>query len=191
MTILPIEQCTTDMFTDNHGEIAKIEQIETINEAVENIHYLVHIRLIKRRMTTVLTLKSGNFLEICDVETKIARYLYSKKDMSYFQLEKGLIIEYPSWKLGHAQHFLSTNLEFGVSSYDGSVVHIHAPKSVDLTVTTVHGIVTTSSVTGVIKHVLLNNGYDVFVPAYIQVGDVITIDTKSGEFLQRSINKSV
>ena len=89
-------------------------------------------------------------------------------------------------KLGDAFKFVTENMECKVMSFKGSVFGVEPPMFVDLLVTETEPGVKGDTATNVTKPATLETGAVVRVPIFINEGEKIQIDTRTGEYLGRS-----
>jgi len=88
--------------------------------------------------------------------------------------------------LGDAADYLKENLEVKLTFYDGEPLDIELPTSVDLLVVEASVAVRGDTATGVTKKVTTETGLQVSVPNFVEVGDSIRVDTRSGAYITRA-----
>ena len=84
-----------------------------------------------------------------------------------------------------AANYLTENMEVKLTFYEGEVLDIELPTSVELEVVRAEPAVRGDTATGVNKKVETQTGLEVSVPAFINSGDVIKVDTRTGEYITR------
>ena len=89
-------------------------------------------------------------------------------------------------QLGDAFRFVKENTECKVLSYKGNIFGIEPPNFMDLEVTETEPGIRGDTATNVTKPATLETGAEIRVPLFINVGDKITVDTRTGEYLSRS-----
>ena len=77
-------------------------------------------------------------------------------------------------------------MEVAIQSFKGRVIGITLPNSVDLVVTECEPSVKGNTATGATKMATLETGYAVRVPLFINEGDVLRIDTRTGNYIERA-----
>ena len=87
--------------------------------------------------------------------------------------------------LGDAVNYLKENLEVKLTFYEGEPLDIELPTSVELKVVKAEPAVRGDTATGVNKSVETETGLEVQVPAFIEAGNVIKVDTRSGDYITR------
>ena len=114
-------------------------------------------------------------------------YLYNDGDLYYF-MDTETYEQMPlnADKLSDAFKFVKENTVVKVLSYKGNVFGIEPPLFVDLVVTETDPGFRGDTATNVTKPAVLETGAEVKVPLFIDVGEKIRIDTRTGEYLERS-----
>ncbi len=120
------------------------------------------------------------------VERKEMQYLYSDGELYYF-MDMETYDQLPLNKdiLSDAFKFVKENDMVKVASYKGNVFSVEAPMFVELTVTETEPGFKGDTATGASKPATLETGAEIKVPLFVDIGDVIKIDTRTGEYLER------
>lgn len=115
-----------------------------------------------------------------------AQYLYSEGDIHYF-MDTETYDQFPISGdiLGDALKFLKEGDSLEVFFYEGQAVQTELPVTVDLQVTQTEAAVKGDTATGATKNAALETGHTVTVPLFINEGDVLKVDTRTGEYLER------
>ena len=120
------------------------------------------------------------------IERKEMQYLYNDGGLYYFMdMESYEQIPLSEDKLGDAIKFVKENDMCTIKSYNGNVFAVDPPMFVELEVTATEPGVRGDTATGATKPATVETGAEVKVPLFINVGDVIKIDTRTGEYLNR------
>ena len=121
------------------------------------------------------------------IERKDMQYLYSDGDMYYF-MDMETYEQQPidSSKLGPAFQFVKENMEVKVLSYKGNVFGVEPPNFVELEVTETDPGFKGDTATNATKPATLETGAEIKVPLFINQGDMIRIDTRTGEYMERA-----
>ena len=88
--------------------------------------------------------------------------------------------------LGDALNYLKENMEVNLQTFKGRIIGISLPNSVNLAVTECEPSVKGNTATGATKMAKLETGYEVRVPLFINEGDVLRIDTRTGNYIERA-----
>jgi len=135
------------------------------------------------------TFKSGEKFDVPDVSTVDMTFLY--KDESGFNFMNQTNFEQMtlnSEDVGEAANFLIENLECVIMMYNGRAIGVDVPNAVNLRVVRTDPNFKGNTVTGATKPATLETGYTVQVPMHINEGDLLRVDTRTGEYVER-VNK--
>ena len=121
------------------------------------------------------------------IERKDMQYLYSDGDLYYF-MDMETYEQQPidKSKLGPAFQFVKENMEVKVLSYKGNVFGVEPPNFVELEVTETDPGFKGDTATNATKQATLETGAEIKVPLFINQGDMIRIDTRTGEYMERA-----
>ena len=121
------------------------------------------------------------------VERKDMQYLYSDGDLYYFMdLETYEQIPINGDTLDDNFKFVKEEMVCKVVSYKGNVFAVEAPMFVELEVTDTEPGFAGNTAQGALKPATLETGAEIKVPLFINIGDVLKIDTRTGEYLSRA-----
>ena len=120
------------------------------------------------------------------IERKSMQYLYSDGDLYHFMDgETYDKIALNEETIGDALKFVKENEEVKVCSYQGEVFAVEPPLFAELVVTETEPGVKGDTATGATKPATVETGATVMVPLFVNEGDVLKIDTRTGEYLSR------
>ncbi len=121
------------------------------------------------------------------VERKKMEYSYNDGELYYFMdPETYELVPIEKNVLDDSFNFVKENDTCTIMSYKGSVFGVEAPRFVDLTVTATEPGFAGNTATNVTKPATVETGAEIKVPLFINEGDMIQIDTTTGEYLGRS-----
>ena len=121
------------------------------------------------------------------VERRNMEYSYSDGDLYYFMDPETYELEpVDKSELSDGFRFVKENMVCTVNSYKGKVFSVEAPNFVELVVTETDPGFAGNTATNVTKPATLETGAEVKVPLFINPGDKIKVDTRSGEYLERA-----
>jgi elongation factor P len=131
-------------------------------------------------------LRSGDKLEPADVETKQMEYLYADAD-SFIFMDKSTYdqVSIPKNIIGDAADFMPENIGVEVLFFNARAVGVSLPNFIEQAVVETDPGFRGDTATGATKPAKISTGATVAVPLFINVGDVIKIDTRTGEYLER------
>lgn len=148
------------------------------------------IRTTLRDLRTGATIQnnfiSGDRVEDIRVNRRSVQFLYSDTYLFHFMdTETFEQTALSAAAVGEQAQFMREGQEVMLSSYEGEALDLELPASVELEVTSSELAVAGDTATGAQKRVTLETGLDVQVPLFVKEGDVIRVDTRTGEYLTR------
>jgi len=121
------------------------------------------------------------------VERKEAEYSYSDGDLYYFMDPETYEMEPINGdSLGDNFRFVKENMVCTIYSYKGKVFNVEPPTFVELEVTETDPGFAGNTATNTLKPCTLETGAEIKIPLFINPGDKIRIDTRTGEYLERA-----
>jgi elongation factor P len=132
-------------------------------------------------------LRSVDQIEVPYVETKEFEYLYSSGDEHVFMdTETYDQLPTPKTVLGDAANYLKEGDSVVLQMYGGDMVGVDLPAAVELTVTETEPGLQGDRVSGARKPATLETGLVLQVPLFVNIGDRVKVDTRSGDYLTRA-----
>ena len=120
------------------------------------------------------------------IDRKDMQYLYSDGDLfNFMDMENYEQIALNADAIGDTLKFVKENEMVKVCSHNGSVFAIEPPLFVELEITETEPGFKGDTATGASKPAVVETGATVYVPLFVNQGDVIKIDTRTGEYLSR------
>ena len=120
------------------------------------------------------------------VDRKEMEYSYNDGDLYYFMdMETYDMLPVNKSVLGDNFKFVKENMSCKIMSYKGSVFGVEPPNFVELEVTETEPGIKGDTATNVTKPATLETGAEIKVPLFINAGDRIRIDTRTGEYMER------
>ncbi len=120
------------------------------------------------------------------VERKDMQFLYEDSGL-YYVMDNDTYEQIPLGQdvIGNAFRFVKESMNVRVLSYKGNVFGVEPPMFVELEVTATEPGVKGDTATGASKPATLETGAEIKVPLFINEGDILKIDTRTGEYLER------
>lgn len=132
------------------------------------------------------TFRPTEKFENAHIDRKEMQYLYSDGDLYYFMdVETYDQIAVNAETVGDSLKFVKENENVKVISYQGSVFSIEPPITVELEITETEPGFKGDTATGATKPAIVETGAQVMVPLFVEQGDRLKIDTRTGEYLSR------
>ena len=147
----------------------------------------VRTKLKHMRLGRVIdnTFRAGEKVELVDFEEKRMQFLYHDDAYHFMDLETYDQIALSPEQVGEARDFLKENTEVEILFIDGSAVSVELPNFIELQVVKTDPGIRGDTATGGSKPATLETGAVVQVPLFLNEGDVVKVDTRSGEYLGR------
>ncbi len=132
------------------------------------------------------TFKSGDTVGKPDLEEREMQYLYQEGDHYNFMDNKSYEQTFlTAEQMAGARSFIKENTTTHVLFYRGKAIGVELPNTMDLRVVRCDPGVRGDTVSGATKPATLETGYVVKVPLFINEGEILRIDTRTGEYLTR------
>ena len=147
----------------------------------------VRLRDINAGHTIERSFQSDEKLVRARLDSKPMQYLYNDSDLYHFMDKESFEqLAINSSQLGDALNYLKEGTTVEVSSYKGEIVDIELPITVELEVVATDPGFKGDTATGGNKPAKMETGLTVQVPLFVNQGDIIKVDTRTGEYLERS-----
>lgn len=133
------------------------------------------------------TFKSTESVEAADVEERNVEYLYTDGEFWHF-MEPESFEQHAATEVsvGDAAKWIKGQEACVMTLWDGSPLSIQAPNFVELTVTQTDPGLKGDTAQGGTKPAIVETGYEVKVPLFIEEGNILKIDTRTGEYVSRA-----
>ena len=154
-----------------------------------NALYECKMKNLVRGTTLSRTYKGGDTLESADVEEIQVQYLYRQGEKFVFMDNTNFEqYEMPLEQLDDSHRFLKEGMVCSMMLFDGRPITMEPPFHVELKVDYCEPGARGDTATNVTKPVKLETGAEILAPLFIQMGNVIKIDTRTGEYVERVSN---
>jgi elongation factor P len=132
------------------------------------------------------TYKGSDKLEPAQVEGRGVQYLYNDGSRYYFMDDNTFEqFELPTDLVEDAAPYMKEGSEATLQMFGGKVINVELPNNLYLEVTYAENVVKGDTTSSVLKDATLETGLVIKVPAFIKVGDVVKVDTRTGDYLER------
>ncbi|HEY8347548.1 MAG TPA: elongation factor P [Symbiobacteriaceae bacterium] len=133
------------------------------------------------------TFRAGEKVPRAQVDRREYQFLYSGQGTwTFMNNETFEQIELTDEQIGDAKNYLLENMTVQIAEWKGNIIGVELPNTVELKVVETEPGFKGDTATGATKPAKLETGYVVNVPLFINVGDVVKIDTRTGEYLGRA-----
>jgi elongation factor P len=132
------------------------------------------------------TFNPSEKLQGAEIEKRDMQYLYSDGGLYYF-MDNTTYDQIPlnESQIGDALKYIKENMNVTMLSFKGNVFAVEPPMFVELEVTYTEPGFSGNTTTTSGKPAKLENGLEISVPLFVEIGDVIRIDTRTGQYMER------
>jgi elongation factor P len=132
-------------------------------------------------------LRGSDKVELAYFDRKTQTFLYQDgKKMVFMDDETYEQVELPEETTGDAPKYLTPDTKVTLLYVDGELLGVELPNTVDLKVVETPPVLKGATVTNQYKPATLETGHKVNVPPFIETGEAIRVDTRTGEYLERA-----
>lgn len=132
------------------------------------------------------TFKGQEKIERAEVNNKSVQYLYSDSSDFYFMDPENFEqFQLPASVVDSAANYLKEGDGLNLQFFGDVVINVELPKNIYLEVTYTEDVVKGDTTSNVLKDATVETGLTVKVPSFIKTGDVISVDTTTGEYRER------
>ena len=150
--------------------------------------------MVQTRMVNIETgsnaeqrFRSEDKLERANMEEHTLQFSYrAGDDYNFLNTQSYEMVALSREVLGDAVNYLVGEMTITAMYFDGKVVGVEVPMFVELSVTETTPNIKGAAVQNTSKPAILETGYEIKVPPYIEVGSRVKIDTRTGEFVERA-----
>jgi elongation factor P len=168
------------------GELYQVLEYQHYKPGRGNAIIRTKIRNLRTGSTIPRNFLSGDRFEEAPVERRTVQYLYEDGDAFYFMDTQTYDqVHMNADMVGDREGFLKEGMEVTLTTLESEVLDVDLPASVELEVIESELAVAGDTATGASKTVECETGLKVNVPLFINVGDTIRVDTRSGDYLTR------
>ncbi len=181
--------------TSDFRKGAKIEYKGAPHEIIDYQHHKMGRggAIIRTKLKNLITgsifddsFKGGEKFNVPNLEERTMQYLYNDGDHYHFMDNENYEqIPLTSEQLGGARKFLKENMGVKILFYSGSPIAVEVPMFVELEIVKTDPGVKGDTASGGSKPAVLESGLTVRVPFHLNEGDIIKIDTRTSEYIER------
>jgi len=170
----------------HEGQVYKVLKYEHIKKGRGQATIRLKVRNIQTNSITEKTFSNEEKAEVADVVKRTVQYLYSDENYGYFMdsldfSQLNLNKELVEWEL----NFLKEGDSVVATFLDEKVVSIEIPKSAELKITETSAANAGNTANNATKEAILETGYKIQVPLFINVDEIIRINTEAGNYVGR------
>lgn len=175
------------MFIEFKGEPHNIIEFQHVNPGKGSAFIRTRLKSLRSGKVQDFTFKSGETVEELYINTREMQYLYKEREAFLF-MDNYTFEQFELTKeiLGELSAYLKENETYQIMIFQDKAVGLRFPKKVLLKVIDTEDATKGNTVSGATKPAKLETGIVVQVPLFIKVGDSISVDPESGEYVERN-----
>lgn len=168
------------------GDLWQILDYHHIKMGRGSAQVRIKFRNVRKQSIVEKTFQAGEKFPRATMERRTAQFLFADgDDYTFMDTETYDQFVITAEQLGEAKDYIKDGLQLDRVSYEGETIGVELPINLDLTVTETDPGFAGDTATGARKPATLETGLVVQVPLFVSVGDVIRVDTRTGEYQTR------
>ncbi len=169
------------------GELYSVSSYNHVTPGKGRAHMQVSIKSLKQGNVTQKRFRPSDKVEDVYVDHRDMEYLYQEgNNYCFMDTENYEQVFLSKEVLGDAMSYIAPNSKVSVSLHNNNAIEIELPSSVTLKITETDPGTKGDTVTNVFKPATLETGYVIKVPLFVNTGEIVKIDTRTGEFMSRA-----
>lgn len=184
--MISVNNLRTGLTIEVDGELWSVIEFLHVKPGKGQAFVRTKLRNVRTGQVIDRTFKAGERVPQARVEQRTMQYLYASGDEYVFMdMETYDQTSLTKAQLGDVVNFLKENMEITVQLYGNEPVGVEPPTIVELRVAHTEPGVRGDTATGATKPATLETGYVLQVPLFVNEGDVLRVDTRTGEYVSR------
>nr|WP_272595519.1 elongation factor P [Paenibacillus apiarius] len=186
-TVISVNDFKTGLTVLVDGDIFSVVDFQHVKPGKGAAFVRSKLRNLRNGNIVEKTFRAGETIGRAQIDNREVQYLYNSGEEYTFMDNES----YDQFSLSKAQlewelNFLKDNMLVNITSYQGEILGINLPNSVELKVTETEPGVKGNTAQGATKNATVETGLNVQVPLFINEGDVLLIDTREGKYISRA-----
>lgn len=172
---------------ESDGAIYSVIEFQHVKPGKGAAFVRTKLRNLRNGSIKETTFRAGEKVSKARIETKEMQYLYASGDEHVFMDTQTYDqITLPTSQIEHELKFLLENMNVSIVMFEGEILGVQVPNSVELTVTETEPGIKGDTASGGTKPAKLETGLVVQVPFFINEGDKLVIDTRNEAYVSRA-----
>lgn len=177
----------TGLTIELEGDVYAVVDFQHVKPGKGSAFVRSKLRNVKTGFTIERTFRAGEKIPRAHIDYREMQYLYSSGEDNFFMDTSTYEqINLSDEKLGDNKKYLKENMIIGVQMYEGAPIGVELPNSVELVVVETDPGLRGDTASGGTKPATLETGAVVQVPLFVNIGEVIRVDTRTGQYLERA-----
>lgn len=169
-----------------NGELVTVEEFLHRTPGNLRAFYQARMRNVKSGKLVEYRFRTDEEVEICRVETSDYQYLYDDGDF-FVVMDNNTYEQFniPKHLFGNSARFLKDGMNVIIAFESDEPIMAQAPASVELEITYTEPAVKGDTSTNALKSATVETGVEIKVPLFINLGDKVKVDTRTGDYIER------
>lgn len=177
----------TGMTIEYQGNIYQVIEFQHVKPGKGQAYVRTKLKNLRTGATTDFAFSAGEKMSKAIIEKKKMQYLYDDGfNMAFMDMETYIQIDIPSANLEYEKNFLIEGESVTIIDYQGEILGVMLPEKVTLEVIETAPGVKGNTAANATKDAVVETGYHVAVPLFINVGDKIIVSTLDGKYNSRA-----
>jgi elongation factor P len=169
------------------GQIFRVIEFMHVKPGKGAAFVRTKLKNIKSGAVREQTFRAGEKVQPARIETREMQYLYVDADLyTFMDTETYEQLQIPKEQLTYELNFLKENMNSYIVLHEGVPIGIDLPNTVELAVVATEPGIKGDTAQGGSKPATVETGYTLSVPLFINEGDRLLIDTRSGDYISRA-----
>ncbi|MGB9804013.1 elongation factor P [Desulfofundulus sp.] len=177
----------TGLTIDLDGEVYQVIEFQHVKPGKGAAFVRSKLKNLRTGAVIEKTFNAGEKIPRAHVERREVQYLYNDgTSYNFMDMETFDQFSLTREQLGDAVNFLKENMTINLLMFQGKSIGVDLPNFVELKVVDTPPGIKGDTASGGSKPATLETGYVVQVPFFVEVGDVLQIDTRTGQYIKRA-----
>lgn len=185
--MISVNEFKTGLTIEVEGDLFTVIDFQHVKPGKGAAFVRSKLKNLRNGNTVERTFRAGENVGRAHIENREMQYLYaSGQEHTFMDTETYDQIALNADQLEWELNFIKENMMINIMSYQGEILGINLPNSVELKVVETEPGVKGNTAQGATKNAKLETGHNVQVPLFINEGDVLIIDTREGKYSSRA-----
>ncbi|WP_296227289.1 elongation factor P [uncultured Lactobacillus sp.] len=187
MTMISVNEFKNGLTIEYNNDLWRIVEFQHVKPGKGSAFVRSKLKSLRSGAVQEYTFRSTAKVETADIQTRQMQYLYNDGS-SYVFMDTATYeqLEVPNAQIDQEAKYLKENMIVNIISHNGETLGLDLPNTVDLEVVETEPGIRGDTSSGGGKPATMETGLVVTVPFFINVGDVLTINTSDGSYVSRS-----
>ncbi len=177
----------TGITIQSDGELWMVLEFQHVKPGKGSAFVRSKLRNLRTGAVLDKTWRAGEKVATAHIDKNKMQYLYSAGDTCVFMNNETYEqVEIPMSRMENQLNFIIEGMDVNIISFEGEILTVDIPEKVVLTVTEADPAVKGNTATNATKDCVVETGYKLQVPLFINPGDKIVISTSTGKYVSRA-----